>query len=208
MTRRRDRARRPDSDWVEESGVADQKGMLFPSLRRLAEEIQEAQDHFERLYTENRDLRGQRERQNQELARLQQKTTDLNAKCESLIQQLTLTEVELEHSRMDALVTLFRDMANERHNQLLRKLLQFEEEEPTLLRDLVQYLRDELNLALEGEVGMEITLTEENLDLYEVQDAVSLPRPAEVIGRGISFKGQPITRVQVEPIEEETSDGN
>jgi hypothetical protein len=103
---------------------------------------------------------------------------------------------------------LFRDMANERHNQLLRKLLQFEEEEPALLRDLVQYLRDELNLALEGQVGMEITLTEENLDLYEVQDAVSLPHSAEVIGRGISFKGQHITRIQVEPIEEETSDGN
>jgi hypothetical protein len=174
----------------------------------LVEEVQEAQDHFERLYSENRDLRGQREQQNQELARLEQKTADLNTKCESLVQQLTLTEAELEHSRMDALVTLFRDMANERHNQLLRKLLQFEEEEPALLRDLVQYLRDELNLALEGQVGMEITLTEENLDLYEVQDAVSLPHPAEVIGRGISFKGQQITRIQVEPIEEETSDGN
>ena len=76
------------------------------------------------------------------------------------------------------------------------------------MHDLVQYLRHELNLALEGEVGMEIMLTEENLDLYEVQDAVNLPHPARVIGRGISFKEQSVTRIQVEPIEGEMSDGN
>lgn len=208
MTRRRDHTRRPGSDRVEGRGSADKKDMLFPNLRRLVEEVQEAQDHFEQLYAENRDLKAQRDQQHQELARLQQKITDLNTKCDSLVQQLELTEAEVERSRTDALVSLFKEMADERHNQLLRKLLQFEDKEPPLLRDLVQYLRDELNLALEGQIGTEITLTEENLDYYEIQEPVTPPHTARIIGRGISFNGQSITRIQVEPVEEDTTDGN
>jgi hypothetical protein len=79
-----------------------------------------------------------------------------------------------------------------------------------LLLELAHYLKDDLNLILEGEIGTEITLTEENLDRYELQEAVTLPCRAKIIGRGILFEGQLILRTEVEPVdvEEETNNGD
>lgn len=208
MTRRKDRSRRVDRTRVEDRSSDGQSSVLLPNLNRLAEEIREAQSQFERLNAENQRLRERLDQQGQELARVQQQVTDLKAECESLKQQVELAKAEVDRSRTDALVSLFKDMADERHNRLLRKLLAFEGDEPELLRDLTHYLRDNVKLTLEGEKGTEITLTEENLDRYELQDAVILPCRAQIIGRGISFDGQPVLRTQVEPVEEEASDGD
>lgn len=208
MTRKKDESRRVDRTRIEDTASGSQSSIPFPNLNRLAEEILEAQNQFEQLSAENQGLREQLDRHSQELAQTQQQVTELKAECESLKQQVELAEAEIDRTRTDVLVSLFKDMADERHNRLLRKLLAFEGEEPDLLRDLARYLRDDLNLALEGEVGAEITLTEENLDRYELHEAISLPCQARIIGRGISLNDQPILRAQVEPVEGEASNGD
>lgn len=191
---------------------------LLATVRRVFErktakrtpEVQEVLDKLERANDENQRLREELGQQGQELAWAQQQVTDLKAECASLKQQVELAGTEVDRGRADALVSLFREMANERHNRLLRKLLVFNDEEPKLLRDLACYLKDDLKLALEGEIDAQITLTEENLHRYELQEAVTLPCRAKIIGRGISFEGRSILRTEVEPIEagEETSHGN
>ena len=210
MSRRKDRSRRVGRTQAADKSSGGQSSVLFPNLNRLAEEVREAQNQFERLNAENQRLREQLGQQNRERDHLQQQVTDLKAECESLKREVELAKAEIGRSRTDVLVSLFKDMADERHNHLLRKLLAFEGDEPELLRNLARYLRDDLNLALEGKVDAEITLTEENLNRYELQEAVTLPCRAEIIGRGISFEGRPILRPEVEPIEaeEETSNGN
>jgi chromosome segregation ATPase len=210
MTRRKSKSRRGNRTRVENKPSGGQSSVLFPNLNRLAEEIREAQSQFERLNAENRRLRERLDQQDQELARVQQQATDLKAECESLKRDVELAEAEVNRSRTDALVSLFKDMADERHNRLLRKLLAFDDKEPKLLLELAHYLKDDLNLILEGEIGTEITLTEENLDRYELQEAVTSPCRAKIIGRGILFEGQIILRTEVEPVdvEEETNDGD
>jgi hypothetical protein len=146
--------------------------------------------------------------QEQALADGQRRIADLQAQCESLENETTRLREDVERSRADALRTLFADMSSERNNRMLRKLLAYDREEPGLLVDVVRYLKTEMNLALEGEVGSEVTLTQENLDDYEVNERVALPSQARIIGRGISFEGQTVLRTQVERIEEATSDGH
>ena len=97
-------------------------------------------------------------------------------------------------------------MADERHNRLLRKLLAFDGDEPRLMHDIAHYLRENVNLSLEGERGTKVTLTDKNIDHYELQGSVTLPCRAQVLRGGISFKGQPILRVQVELVEEEVGE--
>jgi chromosome segregation ATPase len=182
---------------------------LLATVRRVFErkpakptsEVQEVLDKLERVSSENRRLKEELDQQSQELAWTQQQVTDLKAEWASLKQQVELAETEVDGGRTDALVSLFKEMANERHNRLLRKLLAFNGDEPKLLRDLVRYLRDDLKLALEGAIDDEVTLTEENLDRYELQEAVTLPCRARIIGRGISFEGRPILRTEVELID-------
>jgi predicted nuclease with TOPRIM domain len=182
---------------------------LLTTVRRVFErkpakptsEVQEVLDKLERVNSENQGLKEELDQQSQELAWTQQQVTDLKAEWTSLKQQIELAETEVDGSRTDALVSLFKEMANERHNRLLRKLLAFNGEEPKLLRDLARYLRDDLKLALEGAIDDEVTLTEENLDRYELQEAVNLPCRARIIGRGISFEGRPILRTEVELID-------
>lgn len=170
-------------------------------IRRPTTEIRNALDELEHANNENQRLREKLDQQSQDLARAQQQVTDLKAEWARLKQQLELVETEVDNSRTEALVSLFKDMASEGHNRLLRKLLAFNGEEPGLLRDLAHYLRDDLKLALEGIIDAEITLTEANLDRYEMQEAVTLPCRARIIGRGISFEGRPILRTEVEVIE-------
>lgn len=182
---------------------------LLATVRRVFErkpakptsEVQEVLDKLERVNSENQRLKEELDQQSQEMAWAQQQVTDLKAEWTSLKQQVELAETEVDCSRTDALVSLFKEMANERHNRLLRKLLAFNGEEPKLLRDLARYLRDGLKLALEGAIDDEVTLTEENLDRYELQEAVTLPCRARIIGRGISFEGRPILRTEVELID-------
>lgn len=182
---------------------------LLTTVRRVFErkpakptsEVQGVLDKLERVNSENQRLKEELEQQSQEMAWTQQQVTDLKAEWTSLKQQVELAETEVDGSRTDALVSLFKEMANERHNRLLRKLLAFNGEEPKLLRDLARYLRDDLKLALEGAIDDEVTLTEENLDRYELQEAVTLPCRARIIGRGISFEGRSILRTQVELID-------
>jgi predicted nuclease with TOPRIM domain len=182
---------------------------LLTTVRRVFErkpakptsEVQEVLDKLERVNSENQGLKEELDQQSQELAWTQQQVTDLKAEWTSLKQQIELAETEVDGSRTDALVSLFKEMANERHNRLLRKLLAFNGDEPKLLRDLARYLRDDLKLALEGAIDDEVTLTEENLDRYELQEAVTLPCRARIIGRGISFEGRPILRTEVELID-------
>jgi len=182
---------------------------LLATVRRVFErkpakptsEVQEVLDKLERVNSENQRLEEELDQQSQELAWAQQQVTDLKAEWTSLKQQVELAETEVDGSRTDALVSLFKEMANERHNRLLRKLLAFNGDEPKLLCDLARYLRDDLKLALEGAIDDEVTLTEENLDRYELQEAVTLPCRARIIGRGISFEGRPILRTEVEVIE-------
>ena len=182
---------------------------LLTTVRRVFErkpakptsEVQEVLDKLERVNSENQRLKKELDQQSQELAWTQQQVTDLKAEWASLKQQVELAQTEVDGSRTDALVSLFKEMANERHNRLLRKLLAFSGEEPKLLCDLARYLRDDLKLALEGAIDDKVTLTEENLDHYELQEAVTLPCRARIIGRGISFEGRPILRTEVEVIE-------
>jgi septal ring factor EnvC (AmiA/AmiB activator) len=182
---------------------------LLTTVRRVFErkpakptsEVQEVLDKLERVNSENQGLKEELDQQSQELAWAQQQVTDLKAEWTSLKQQVELAETEVDGGRTDALVSLFKEMANERHNRLLRKLLAFNGDEPKLLRDLARYLRDDLKLALEGAIDDEVTLTEENLDRYELQEAVTLPCRARIIGRGISFEGRPILRTEVELID-------
>jgi septal ring factor EnvC (AmiA/AmiB activator) len=182
---------------------------LLATVRRVFErkpakptsEVQEVLDKLERVNSENQRLKEELDQQSQELAWAQQQVTDLKAEWTSLKQQVELAETEVDGSRTDALVSLFKEMANERHNRLLRKLLAFNGDEPKLLRDLARYLRDDLKLALEGAIDDEVTLTEENLDRYELQEAVTLPCRARIIGRGILFEGRPILRTEVELID-------
>jgi len=166
----------------------------------LAEEIRKAQSQFEQLGADNQRLRERLDKQGRELVQAQQQVTDLQTECDSLKQWLKLAEEEIERSHTNALVSLFKDMADERHNRLLRKLLAFEGDEPGLMHDIAHYLKENVNLSLEGERGTKVTLTDENIDHYELQESVTLPCRAQVIGRGISFKGQPILRVQVEKL--------
>ena len=182
---------------------------LLATVRRVFErkpakptsEVQEVLDKLERVNSENQRLKEELDQQSQELAWAQQQVTDLKAEWTSLKQQVELAETEVDGSRTDALVSLFKEMANERHNRLLRKLLAFNGDEPKLLRDLARHLRDDLKLALEGAIDDKVTLTEENLDRYELQEAVTLPCRARIIGRGISFEGRPILRTEVELID-------
>jgi predicted nuclease with TOPRIM domain len=168
---------------------------------RPATEPRDALDELERVNIENQRLREELDQRSQELTRAQQQVTDLKAEWARLKQQLDLAEKEVDNIRTEALVSLFKDMANERHKRLLRKLLAFNGEEPGLLRDLARYLRDDLKLGLEGTIDAEVTLTEANLDRYELQEAVTLPCRARIIGRGISFEDRPILRTEVEVIE-------
>jgi len=173
------------------------------------EKVQEVSNKLEQLSIENQKLREELNQQSQELAQAQQQVTDLKAECASLKRQVKLAETEIDHSRSTVLVPIFKDMADERHNRLLRKLLAFDGEEPKLLRDLVRYLRDDLTLDLEGRVGDEITLTKENQYHYELYERFpSLPCRVRIIGRGISFDGQPVLRTQVEIVEKEANNGN
>jgi len=208
MSRRKGRSRRVDRTQAANKSPGGQSSVLFPNLSRLVEEIREAQNQFEQLNAEDQGLRERLDQQNRERDHLQQQVTDLKAECESLKREVELAKAEVDRSRTDVLVSLFKDMADERHNHLLRKLLAFEGDEPELLRNLARYLRDDLNLALDGEVDAEIMLTEENLDRYELQEAVTLPCRAKIIGRGISFDGQPVLRAEVEPIEGEANNGD
>jgi len=181
---------------------------LLTAVRRVFErktgptaEGRDALDELERANNENQRLREELDQRSQELAWAQQQVTDLKAEWARLKQQLELAETEVDISRTEALASLFKEMANERHNRLLRKLLAFSGEEPGLLCALARYLRDDLKLALEGTIDAEVTLTEANLDRYELQEAVTLPCRARIIGRGISFEGRPILRTEVEVIE-------
>ena len=158
-------------------------------------------DELERVNSENQRLGEELDQRSQELTWAQQQVTDLKAELARLKQQLDMAQAEVDNSRTEAIVLLFKDMANERHNRLLRKLLAFNGEEPGLLRDLARYLRDDLKLDLEGTIDAEVTLTEANLDRYELQEAVTLPCRARIIGRGISFEDRPILRTEVEVIE-------
>jgi hypothetical protein len=182
---------------------------LLTAVRRVFErktgpttEVRDILDELERANNENQRLREELDQRSQELAWAQQQVTDLKAEWARLKQQLELAETEVDNSRTEALVSLFKEMANERHNRLLRKLLAFNGEEPGLLCDLARYLRDGLKLALEGTIDAQVTLTEANLDRYELQEAVTLPCRARIIGRGISFEGRPILRTEVEVIEQ------
>ena len=203
---RKDKTRRVDRTRQEKS--SGPSPALFSNLNRLAEEIRSAQDQFEQLNAENQRLREQLNQQSQELVRAQRLATDLTAECESLKRAVERAEVEVERSRTDALVALFKDMADERHNRLLRKLLAFEGDEPELLRDLADYLRDNLKLTLEGQIDNTVRLEETNLDHYEFKEAVNLPCKAQIIGRGISFEERTVLRTQVELVEGEVNDGD
>ena len=206
MTRRRDKSRRDGRAQAGDRSSCRQSSALFPSLNQLAKEIRDAQSQFGQLGADNQRLRERLDKQGQELVQAQQQVTDLQIECDSLKQRLKLAEAEVERSHTNALVSLFKDMADERHNRLLRKLLAFEGNEPGLTHDIAHYLRENVNLSLEGERGIKVTLTDENIDHYELQESVTLPCRAQVIGRGISFKGQPILRVQVELVEEEVGE--
>jgi chromosome segregation ATPase len=177
------------------------KARSSPGYAQLIEEIQVARSQRDQLAASNQKLQEQLSKQEQELALPQQQVTDLKAECDSLKQEVELAKAEVVSSRTDTLVSLFKDMADKRHNRLLHKLLAFEEDSPGLLRDVVRYLRDELKLTLIGETGSEIILTAENLDHYEVQEAVTLPCQVRVIGRGISFDGKVIARTEMELVE-------
>lgn len=214
MTKRRDKSRRGGRAQARNRSSSRPSPVLFPSLDQLAGEIRNAQSQFGQLGSDNQKLRERLDEQGQELVQAQQQVTDLQTECDSLKQRLKLAEKEVERSYTNALVSLFKDMADERHNRLLRKLLAFEGDEPGLLHDIAHYLKENVNLSLEGERGDKVTLTDENIDYHELQESVTLPCQAQVIGRGISFKGQPILRVQVELVEEEvgveekTNNGN
>lgn len=208
MTKSKGRYRQPSPAPRGDQSPASRGPGLFPNLTTLVEEVVEAQRQFERLNAENQRLREQLRKQGQELAEARQQATDLKAECESLKQQVELADMQIDRAPTEALVRMFSEMADERHNRLLRKLLAFDDEEPELLRDLVSYLKDHLKLVLADEMGAEITLTEETLDRYEVQVAVKPPCQAKVIGRGISLDGDPVLRTQVEPIEGETKHGD
>ena len=213
MTRRKRKSLRGSRAhaWARSSGR--KCSVLFPSLFQLEEAIRKAQSQFEQLGADNQSLREQLDKQNKKLLQAQQQMTDLQTECDSLKQRVKLTEEEVRRSRINALVSLFKDMADERHNRLLRKLLAFEGNEPGMMHDIACYLRENVNLSLDGERGTTVMLTDENLDNYELHESVTLPCQARVIGRGISFEGQPILRVQVELTEEEgeeekTNNGN
>jgi len=208
MTKSKGRSRKPSPARRGDQSPASRGPGLFPNLTRLVEEVVEAQRQFERLNADNQRLREQLRKQGQELAKAQQQAKDLKAECESLKQQVKLAEEQISRAPAEALVRMFSEMADERHNRLLRKLLTFDGEEPELLRDLVSYLRDHLKLVLDDEMDSVITLTEETLDRYDVQVAVTPPCQARVIGRGISLDGDPVLRTQVEPTEGETNGGD
>ena len=206
MTKGRDKSRRDGRVQARNRSSGRPRPVLFPSLNQLAEEIREAQSQFEQLGADNQRLRERLNKQGQELVQAQQQMTDLQTECDSLKQRLKLAEEEVGRSHTNALVSLFKDMSDERHNRLLRKLLAFEGDEPGLMHDIAHYLRENVNLSLEGEGGTKVTLTDENIDHYELQESVTLPCLAQVIGRGISFEDQPILRVQVELVEEEVGE--
>jgi predicted RNase H-like nuclease (RuvC/YqgF family) len=208
MTKRRGRYRDETPAQKGDKPPISRSSGPFPHLSQFVEEILEAQSQFERLRAENQRLKGQVEKQDQELAQAQQQAMDLKAECETLKQRVGLAEAEISCSRTNALISLFSEMASERHNRLLRKLLTFDGDANELLHALERYLTDHLKLRLEGEKDAEITLTEENLDGYELEEAIDLPCRAKIIGRGISFEGVPILRVKVEPVEGDNNYGD
>jgi chromosome segregation ATPase len=236
MTKKRSQSSGDSNSAIVDDPSSGRMPELFPNLARFLEEIQQAEEEFDRLSAENQALREQLQDQDrdldeaqekiqalkaevgsleQELDKQKQTSTEkqerleaLEAQCRSLEQRIEQTEAEVASSRTDALVSLFKDMADVQYNHVLRKLLAFEDEEPELLHHLASYFRDNLKLTLEGEVHAQIMLTEENLDDYEVEERVVLPCPARVIGRGISFDGRPILRTQVEPLEGTEDNGD
>lgn len=191
-----------DSDYLSDDREASEEDELFPTLNRVAKEVQQARGRLERLQAEGHRLRVQLDKEKHKVKQAKERIATLEAECKSLIHDLELAEREVENSRTSALITLFKKMASSQNDYLLRRVLAFEDEDIQLLHNLRDYLRAELDLRLEGELGGIVTLTEGNLDHYDVQETVDTPCKAEIIGRGILFKGHPVLRTQVEVVRE------
>ena len=187
---------------------------LLPSLSKLTKEATNAQNRFDRLLHDNADLKNKLSERSRELAKAQQKADNLENECKSLKLKSLQAEDEIQRSEVNALVSFFKDMADEKNNRLLRKLLAFEEDKPKLLYNIAHYFRTNTKISLDGKVGERITLTDENIDRYEIQESVNLPCKAQVIGRGISYQDKSILRIQIELLDadidekENTNNGN
>ena len=182
------------------------EGSLFITLDRVAQEILKAQARFDQIVADNRRLHARLDKSRDTAGRLREHVASLESECRGLRRKCELAEEETERSHTEAITGLLRALASKQTNHLLRRVLASRVEDKQLIEDLRDYFRKELDIALQGELGSVVTLTEENLHQYDVREAVDLPCAAQIIGRGVLFGAHRVLRTEVEPLQVKGAD--
>ncbi|NJN99260.1 MAG: hypothetical protein HC875_36790 [Anaerolineales bacterium] len=96
---------------------------LQAQIEQQGQQLEQAQSGNKLVEEQVLQLQANLAEQDKALTQAEQRIADLHRECGSLRQQVIEEKAEAERSRTQALVELFKDMADDKHNRLLFKLL-------------------------------------------------------------------------------------
>ena len=153
---------------------------------------------IESLEVELQAIRQDKETIQSNLESVSERAGDLERKCESLEDQLERVLRAVEEQKTLAIVSLLAEMADERANRLLFKILDVKGADETL-RQLTAFLMDK-NIEFVHTTGEQLELTECMQDDYTLKEQSTLPCHVGVIARGIKMNDHWIIRPEVQVI--------
>jgi len=161
----------------------------------LRDENRSLNARLESVEAELQAVRQDREMLQSALRNADERTGDLERKCKSLEGQLECALRTVEEQKATAIASLLTEMAAERANRLLLKILDAKGGDETL-RQLAAFLGDK-GVELVHTKGEQIELTASKQHEYILREQATLPCHVEVIARGIRIGGRLIIRPEV-----------